>query len=120
MKILVVDDDRLILNALSHNLKEEGYEISLAEDGFQALSILQNQKIDLVISDIMMPNVSGLSLLSLLKQFYFDTIPIILISSLDQGELIIRSVGLGAANFLTKPIDFKKLIHLVKTLLKNR
>lgn len=119
MKILIVDDDRLMLDALSHYLEAEGYEISIAEDGFQALDLIQKQKIDLVISDIMMPNISGLSLLNLLKQFYFNNIPVILISSLDQGDLILRTLDLGAIDFLTKPIDFKKLSLLVKKLGKN-
>jgi DNA-binding response OmpR family regulator len=119
MKILIVDDDKLMLEALSHYLVNEGYETSISEDGFHALDIIQKQKIDLVITDIMMPNISGLSLLNLLKQFYFNNIPVILISSLDQGDLILRSLGLGATDFLTKPIDFKKLSLLVKKLTRQ-
>lgn len=114
MKILIVDDDKLMLGAISHYFESEGYETCIAEDGFQALGIIQKQKIDLVISDIMMPNLSGLSLLNLLKQFYFNNIPVILISSLNRGDLIIRSLGLGATEFLTKPIDFSKLLLMVK------
>ncbi|HLC83678.1 MAG TPA: response regulator, partial [Bacteroidia bacterium] len=71
MKILVVDDDRLMLQAISYKLKDSGYEVVLAEDGYEALNIIDKIKIDLIISDVMMPNISGLGLLSLLKQFYF-------------------------------------------------
>jgi len=116
MKILIVDDDKLTLEAVSHYLKNQGYETVITENGFLALDIIQKQKIDLVITDIMMPDISGLSLLNLLKQFYFNNIPVILISSLDQGDLILRSLGLGATDFLTKPLDYIKLLLLVKKL----
>lgn len=118
MKILVVDDDKLMLESISHYLGAEGYETSIAEDGFQALDTIQKQKIDLIISDIMMPNISGLALLNLLKQFYFNSIPVILISSLDKKAFILRSLGLGAIDFITKPIDFKNLSQLVRKYLK--
>lgn len=114
MKILVVDDDKLILEVISHRLKNEGYEIVVTENGYEALGILEKQKIDLIISDIMMPDISGLGLLSLLKQFYFNRIPVIIISSLDKTDVILHSIGLGAVDFLPKPIDFKELLHLVK------
>lgn len=114
MKILIVDDDKLMLKAIAHNLNAEGYETSTAEDGFQALDIIQKDRIDLIITDIMMPNVSGLALLNLLKQFYYNNIPVILISTLDKGDIILRSLGLGATDFITKPIDFKKLSFLIE------
>ena len=119
MKILVVDDDQLTLKTISHTLTEEGYDVSLAEDVSKALNVLDNEKIDLIISDIMMPNVSGLGLLSLLKNFYLDRIPVILISSLDKGDVITNSLGLGAACFLAKPIDMVELLGCVKSALEK-
>ena len=114
MKILVVDDDRLMLQAISYKLKDSGYEVVLAEDGYEALNIIDKIKIDLIISDVMMPNISGLGLLSLLKQFYFNNIPVIIISSLNKADMVLHSIGLGAVDFIRKPIDFKKLLQLVK------
>lgn len=114
MKILIVDDDKLQLEAISHNLKTNGYETVLAENGYEALDIIDKIKIDLIISDVMMPNISGLGLLSLLKQFYFNRIPVIIISSLDKADIIIHSIGLGAVNFIQKPIDFKRLLEQVE------
>jgi DNA-binding response OmpR family regulator len=118
MKILIVDDNRLTLKAIEHNLNAEGYETLIAEDGFRAIEIIQKEKIDLIVSDILMPNISGLALLNLLKQFYFNNIPVILISSLDKGDIILRSLGLGAIDFVTKPIDFKELFQLIKKYLQ--
>lgn len=114
MKILVVDDDKLTLKAMSHELKIDGHEVMLASDGYEALNTIDKSKIDLIISDIMMPNISGLGLLSLLKQFYYNRIPVIIISSLDKADFVLHSIGLGAADYLKKPINFKHLQKLIK------
>ena len=120
MKILVVDDDKLMLESISHQLKKEGYEVELAKDGYEALSVIDKVKVDLIISDVMMPNISGLGLLSLLKQFYFNKIPLIIISSLDKADIVLHSIGLGAIDFLKKPIDFGELKGLIKKYTKEK
>ena len=114
MKILIVDDDKLQLQAISHSLANGGYDTVIAENGYAALDIIDKMKIDLIISDVMMPDISGLGLLSLLKQFYFNKIPVIIISSLDKADIILHSMGLGAVDFITKPIDFNELINRIK------
>lgn len=95
-------------------MKKDGYDTVIAENGYEALDIINKVKIDLIISDIMMPNISGLGLLSLLKQFYFNRIPVIIISSLDKADIVLRSIGLGASDFISKPIDYKELLKRVK------
>ncbi len=115
MKILVVDDDPMILEAISHCLRANGIEVLTAKDGFEAIKIAQDGNLDLIICDIMMPEMSGLSLLCLLKQFYFNKIPVIIISSLDKAEVILSSLGLGAEDFISKPIDFSRLSSRVRS-----
>src|ERR1035437_5443664 len=100
MKILVVDDDELTLEAISHHLSNDGHEVIITDNGAKALEIIDHQEPDLIISDIMMPNMSGLTLLSLLKQFYFNRIPVILISTLDKGDVIMSALELGANDFI--------------------
>lgn len=119
MKILVVDDDKMILEAITHYLSSEGYEVITASNGLQALEMAQSKKLDLIISDIMMPDLSGLSMLSMLKQFYFNKIPVIIISSLDKSDVILSSLGLGADDFMAKPINFKELSIRVKKYIKK-
>jgi DNA-binding response OmpR family regulator len=119
MKILVVDDDKMILEAISHYLSSEGYEVITATNGLQALELAQKEKLDLIISDIMMPDLSGLSMLSMLKQFYFNKIPVIIISALDKSDVILSSLGLGADDFMAKPINFKELLIRVKKYTKT-
>jgi len=119
MKILVVDDDKMVLESIKHSLGSEGHEVLTVENGLQALDIVEHQKLDLIISDIMMPTLSGLSLLSMLKQFFFHSIPVIIISSLDKSEVILSSLGLGAEDFITKPINFEELKSRVKKFIKK-
>lgn len=118
MKILIVDDDEMTLKILSQCLKGEGYDVAVADDVAKALNVVENEKINLIISDIMMPNVSGLGLLSLLKNFYLDKIPVILISSLGKGDVVYNSAGMGATCFLSKPVDLKELVFNVNNILK--
>lgn len=118
MKILIVDDDELMLKSISHSIVTQGYQVVQAENVSKALDILEDQKIDLIVSDIMMPSVSGLGLLSMLKEYYFDRIPVILISSLDKGDVVTNSLGLGATYFLPKPIDMNELLTCIKKILK--
>ena len=114
MNILVVDDDQMILDSISHFLNTEGYHVITADDGLKALDIIEKRDLDLIISDILMPNLSGLSLISLLKQFYFNKIPVILISALNQSPVILSSLGLGTEDFISKPINFEELLSKVK------
>jgi DNA-binding response OmpR family regulator len=114
MKILLIDDDVLMLEAMTHRLKADGHKIVAAEDSFKALSIMKMEDIDLVISDIMMPGMSGLELLSLLNRIFFNNVPVILISSLFKSVVRTTGMALGAKEFLVKPIDFDRLSFYVK------
>ena len=120
MKILVVDDDKMMLETIAHSLKADGYEIITAADGVKALEIIEEKELNLIISDIMMPNMSGLGLLSIMKQFYYNRIPVILISSLDKGEIILSALGMGAEDFIVKPLNFTELSLRVKKVLNNQ
>ncbi|HEX8515318.1 MAG TPA: response regulator [Bacteroidia bacterium] len=112
-RILVIDDDKLLQRAISFKLRANNYEVIEASDVYSALDLIDKHKIDGVISDIMMPDISGLSLLSLLKQFYFNRIPVIVISSLGKEQAGVSAMDLGAYAFLEKPIDFDDLLEQV-------
>lgn len=117
-RILVIDDDKLFQRAIAFRLKETGYDVITADDAFQALELIDKYKIDGVVSDIMMPDISGLSLLSLLKKFYYNRIPVIIISSLGQEKAEAISLNLGAYAFIPKPIDFDDLIVQVNDMIR--
>lgn len=109
MKILIVDDDPFMLETLSRILNADGYEVLTASDGVKAVEMLEEKEFDLVISDIMMPNLSGLGLLNILKKHYFNRVPVILVSSLDKVEIILSALSMGANDFILKPVNFLEL-----------
>lgn len=109
MKILVVDDDPMTLMTISKKLRERGYEVEPASNSIEAVKIVGNKKIDFVISDILMPGISGFTLLVMLKNFYFLKVPVILISSYKQENVLLRSYNLMASDFVGKPIDYDEL-----------
>ena len=114
MKILVVDDDKMVVQAITHSLKTEGYEVMTACDGMEALRIFENENIDLIITDIMMPELSGLNLISFFREFHSIKTPIIIITSLGKSNIIYPSLRMGANDFITKPINFAELSLSVK------
>ena len=114
-KILIVDDDPLMLRVVEHGLTKEGYKVFVAEDGFKAMNILQNEEIALIISDIMMPNLSGVGFLKLAEQLNKNKIPVIIISSLDKADIILSAIGIEAVDFIVKPIDFAELSSRIKS-----
>ena len=114
MNILVVDDDEMTVVAIAKKLEEKHHRVTTSLDGVEALKIIADDKIDLIISDIMMPCISGFTLLTMLKNFYFSKIPLILMSGYKEKSIIDRSHDLGACNFISKPIDYDKLYHEIE------
>ena len=117
MSILIADDELVTLETIAFTLQAEGFDVITACDGKKALEIIndEDKKIDLVISDIMMPNVSGLGLLATLHHRYGNKLPVIFISALDHGHLI-SSLSIGTTEFIGKPLDFDELVSRVKKL----
>jgi CheY-like chemotaxis protein len=109
MKILVVDDEEMTLLALTKMLRDKDYDVIASSDSVQALKIITDGKIDLVISDIMMPCISGFTLLTMLKNFYFCNVPLILMSVYKEKKIVDESYNLGADAFISKPINYEEL-----------
>ncbi len=121
MKILVVDDDALILRSLSSHLVEEGHTVITAKDGAEANDRMENERErpDLVICDLLMPNISGLTFMTILRNFHNYSIPVIVISSLQKGELLAAQAGFGEIDFIAKPFSFQELTEKVNKHKKN-
>jgi DNA-binding response OmpR family regulator len=118
-QILVVENDRILLEMMKLNLESKGYHVRHAEDGVQALNAVEQNKIDLIISDIMMPNMTGLGLLKLLHENHFENIPVIVMSSNDQKKTIASAKEWGAHDYIVKPINFAELCEKISFLLQN-
>ena len=105
-RVLVVDDDPLMRKVLTRRLERLGHTVSEAEDGSRALDVLRAQAIDLVLTDLRMPQVGGLELLEHLKADpVLRDVPTIMISGADDSTEAIRAIELGAEDFLPKPFD---------------
>jgi signal transduction histidine kinase len=105
-RILVVDDEMLNRTLLSTNLGESGYVVETAEDGQQALEMLNAQSFDVVLLDLMMPKMDGYQVLEHMKSDdVLGRIPVIVISSTDEMESVVRCIEMGATDFLTKPFN---------------
>lgn len=109
MKILIVDDDPVIVKALHSRLTLDNHNVTSTTEVREALEHLNETEFDLVVSDIIMPYISGIELLTSLKEAN-NKVPIILISALDQKELILTAFELGANDFITKPINMDELL----------
>jgi signal transduction histidine kinase/ligand-binding sensor domain-containing protein/AraC-like DNA-binding protein len=120
MRLLIVEDNDDLLDFLSYTLKED-FEVYTAIDGVQAWAIIQKQLPDLVVSDVMMPNMDGFELCRLIKSTYETShIPLILLTSLSGINEQLHGLGLGADDYLTKPFDMTLLQQKIKSIIQNR
>lgn len=104
--LLVVDDNDMNRDFLSSHLERQGYRVAEAEDGDRALQVLEEQVFDLILLDIMMPNMNGFQVLEHLKKHYtWRYIPVIMISAVDEIDSVVRCIEMGAEDHLSKPFD---------------
>lgn len=116
-KILVCDDDKEIVEAIDIYLSQEGYEIRKAYDGEEALKVLREEKIDLLIIDVMMPRLDGIR--ATLKIREMNNIPIIILSAKSEDADKILGLNVGADDYVTKPFNPLELVARVKSQLRR-
>jgi two-component system alkaline phosphatase synthesis response regulator PhoP len=120
-RVLVVDDEEDILELLSVNLSREGLEVLRAENGEDAVSIAAAEKPDLVILDLMLPGVDGLTVCKMMKgSSLTKNIPIIMLTAKGQEADIVKGLEHGADDYVTKPFSPKVLLARVKTVLRRK
>ena len=117
MKILVVDDEALLVKGIRFNLQNEGYEVISGSDGLEAVQLVQSEKPDLVVLDVMMPNMDGLTACSKIREF--SDIPIILLTA--KADDMDKLIGFdhGADDYLTKPFNILELKARIRALLRR-
>lgn len=114
--ILIVDDEFTNRDLLCLMLGRQGYTVVLASDGHQALELIKVKSFDLVLLDIMMPEIDGIAVLKAARQLYTMTeLPIIMVTALDQNDRVAGALALGANDYITKPFDKKILLARVQT-----
>lgn len=107
-KILVVDDDFKIRNLMALMLKDEGYSVSIAEDGISALKALESDEFDVLITDIRMPNMDGIELFNHVKRWY-PQMPVIFLTGSTYINAAVKGLKEGTFHYFEKPVDFNLL-----------
>ncbi|MFZ2863980.1 MAG: response regulator, partial [Ignavibacteriaceae bacterium] len=118
-KILIVDDEKIVRESLYHWFEEDNYEVETAEDGETALQKYDKGKYDILLVDMKMPGMSGLDLLSKVKEIDKDAL-VILITAFASVPTAITALKNGAFDYITKPVDPDELAHTVKKALEQR
>lgn len=113
-KILLVDDEQDILDLLSYNFKKLGYDVHTAQDGFEGITEVELFQPDVIVSDILMPKLSGIKMCRQLKaDDRFKNIPIIFLSASNDEYLALSSFDAGGVKYLSKPVHMNILFDLV-------
>src|SRR5256885_1887507 len=119
-KILVADDDQSLVRTLTWILKENGYDVVTAPGGEGLIGKLEEERPNLLLLDIMMPKVDGLQLLAKMKaDDRFRDVPVLMLSSMPPEEATVKSLGLGAADFISKPFRVRELLARVKAHIRS-
>lgn len=117
--ILVADDGKMMRTLLARKLRETGYTIAEAADGNEALARIAEGGIDLVILDVVMPELGGMETLEQLRRTFSQTqLPIIMATANDEDQEIVRAFEMGANDYVTKPINFPVLLARIETQLR--
>jgi DNA-binding response OmpR family regulator len=117
MKILIAEPNVLIQKVLEERLKNEEFEITIVDNGLDAVEAIETSQIDLIVTEELLPYKNGFELLRFANE---KSIPVIIISDADLEEKILEAFDLGASDFIDKPFSPNELVVRVKNILKNK
>ena len=117
MKILVVDDERLLVKGIKFNLENEGYQVECAYDGLSAVELAREGKFDLIILDLMMPEIDGLEACVRIREF--SNVPIIMLTARSEDTDKIIGFECGADDYITKPFNILELKARIRAMLRR-
>ena len=117
MKILVVDDEKLLVKGIKFNLEQDGYAVVTAFDGEEAIRLAHDESIDLILLDLMLPKVDGFTVCRTIRSF--SNVPIIMVTA--KSEDIDKILGLeyGADDYITKPFNIREVTARIKAILRR-
>ncbi len=116
-RIIIAEDNKLILETIAHSLTREGYEILRAMDGKECLKILEDNLVDLIITDLFMPFINGHEVISILRDQRKVNTPIMVLSASGSEDSVLKAFELGADDFMVKPFSLGELNIRVRKLL---
>lgn len=120
MLIHIIEDDILLLKTLEFKLIKEGYEVVTSKNGYDGIEYLKENNPDLIVTDIMMPFINGLEIISFVRSEKKSQVPIIVLSSAGLEKTVLEAFELGADDFITKPFSPNELsIRIKKVFLRS-
>lgn len=119
-KILICEDEEILLTALKFRLQKQGYELLLASNGQQAKTMIQSEKPDLIVTDIDVPKISGMELIRLVRNDMAMDVPIVIIAPLENEGIILEAMQSGADDFVTKPFKPVELVLRIRRIFQSR
>ena len=117
LKVLIVEDEQKLANLIRNSIKELFFKVAIAKDGIDGIKKFKSFKPDIVISDISMPNLSGLEMCKIIKSN--NQTPIIILSAYSQKEMLLEAIDLGISKYFIKPFDIEEFIEYLKELSKK-
>ena len=117
MKILVVDDEKLLVKGVKFNLENEGYEVTAAYDGAAAVELAKKENFDLIVMDVMMPGLSGSEACMQIREF--SDVPIIMLTARSEDSDKLMGFACGADDYVTKPFNILELKARIRALLRR-
>jgi len=116
-KVLVIDDDVLVVKLIEHNLSQAGMEVIKAYTGYEGISLVRTEQPDLVILDIILPDISGWEVLERIRQV--SKVPILMLTIKENEDDIVRALGNGADDYCTKPVGLRELRARVEAIFRR-
>ena len=118
MRILIVEDEAKVASFIKRGLEEEHYAVDVAEDGKEAVALVDSYDYDIAILDIMLPEIDGLSVLSHIRSVG-KAMPVVLLTAKDLVEDKVKGLDMGADDYITKPFAFEELLARIRVLLRR-
>jgi len=119
MNILICENEELLLTALEFRMRKQGFDLWVAKNGDEALEVIQTKVPDLLVIDILKPQIEGLEVIKFARKHLRTFIPIIAISSLEHGDVILEAFRLGANDFITKPFNPTEMILRIRRIFQE-
>src|SRR5262249_28795104 len=119
--LLVTDDNEMNREMFSRRLQRQGYRVTTATTGAQALDFIRKQPFDLVLLDVMMPEMNGMEVLGIIRATYsLLELPVIMVTAKDQSDDVVAALQMGANDYVTKPLNFPVVVARIQTQLAVR
>lgn len=119
MKVLLVEDESKVAHFISRGLEEEGYTVDVASDGKTGLQNIAETPYDIILLDLMIPEIDGLEVLKRMRADGIDT-PVLIITAKSSKEDVVKGLDTGSDDYLTKPFSFDELLARIRALLRRR